>query len=142
MFKNNQAKVFQAGILSGIMLFVLVAIEDWLASGLYTMADPAIWNALMYHNWWVYSFCYHIIVGLILALVYSVFYNSLPDSGSIRGLQFGFWIWIVGTVPGLLMTLMYLAVPEELAIVWLVAGLFNYLLAGLLIGALYQLEQK
>jgi len=142
MFKNNQAKIFQAGVLSGIMLFVLAAIEDWLSSGLYTIADPAIWSAIMYQNWWIYSFCYHVVVGLILVLVYSIFYNSLPDVGAVRGLQFGFWIWVVGTVPGLLMTLMSLAIPEELVIVWLVTGLFNYLLAGLLIGALYQPQQK
>lgn len=142
MFQNNQTKIFQAGILSGIMLFVLVAIEDWLAGSLYTMADPAIWNNVMAHNWWVYSFFYHIMVGLILVLAFSLFYNSLPDSGSVKGLQFGFWIWVVGTVPGLLMTLMTLAVPEELVIVWLVTGLFNYLLAGLLIGSLYKPQPK
>lgn len=138
MLQNNQVKIFQTGILSGIMLFVLVAIEDWLASSLYTMADPAIWNNSMAHNWWVYSFFYHIIVGLILVLAFSLFYKSLPDVGAVRGLQFGFWIWVVGTVPGLLMTFMSLAVPEALVVVWLVAGLFNYLLAGLLIGSLYK----
>jgi len=142
MFQNNQTKIFQAGILSGIMLFVLVAVEDWLSSSLYTLADPAVWNTVMIHNWWIYSFFYHIMVGLILVLAFSLFYNGLSGVGAAKGLQFGFWIWVVGTVPGLLMTLMTLAVPESLVIVWLVAGLFNYLLAGLLIGALYAPQQK
>ena len=138
MFKNNQGRIFQAGILAGIVLFVLSAVENWLSGGLYVSAAPAIWKNIMASNWWVYSVFYHVIVGLLLTLVYSVFYRSLPDQGAWRGLQFGFWIWLVGTVPGLLMTLMSLAVPEELVIVWLVAGLFNYLLAGLLLGSLYQ----
>ncbi len=135
--KNNQGKIFQIGMLTGVILFVLSGLQGWLGSGLYASSDPALWKD-MTGNWWVYNLVFNLVVGLILTLVYSIFYKALPDSGAIRGLQYGFWIWIIGIVPGLMMTLLTMAVPEELVVVWLISGLFNYLLAGLVIGAMYQ----
>ncbi|MDP2586689.1 MAG: hypothetical protein Q8P32_02865 [Candidatus Komeilibacteria bacterium] len=135
--KNNQGKIFQIGILTGVILFVLSGVQGWLSGGLYATSDPALWKD-MSGNWWVYNLAFNLVVGLILTLVYSVFYKGLPDSGAVRGLQYGFWIWIIGIVPGLMMTLLTMAVPEELVVVWLISGLFNYLLAGLVIGSMYQ----
>ena len=48
------------------------------------------------------------------------------------------FVWLIGMVPGLLLTMLMMAVPEELVVVWLVTGLFNYLLAGLLTGSMYR----
>lgn len=138
--KNNQGKIFQIGMLTGVITLVLSGLEGWLASGLYASSDPALWKD-MSGNWWVYNLVFNLLVGLILTLVYSVFYKALPDSGAIRGLQYGFWIWIIGVVPGLLMTLLSIAVPEELVVVWLISGLFNYLISGLVIGAMYQPQE-
>ncbi len=137
MIKNNQGKIFQIGILTGIILFILSSLEGWLGSGLYAASEPLLWKD-MSGNWWLYNLVFNIIVGLLLTLVYGIFYNSLPDQGTVRGLQYGFWIWLVGTVPGLLMTLLSMAAPEELVVSWLVGGLFNYLLVGMVMGAMYQ----
>ena len=81
---------------------------------------------------------YNLIIGLLFVLVYGIFYNSIPDKGAARGLQYGFWIWLIGTVPGLLMTLLMMAVPDELVVLWLITGLFNYLIVGLLTGGMYK----
>lgn len=137
MVKNNQGKIFQIGILAGIILFILNSLEGWLSSGLYAASDPALWKNIT-GNWWLYNLAFNLIVGLLLALVYGIFYQGLPDKGAGRGLQFGFWVWIIGTVPGLLMTLLSMAVPEELVVVWLVTGLLNYLAIGLIIGLMYK----
>ena len=137
MVKKNQGKIFQIGILIGVVLFILYSIESWLSGGLYASSDPNLWND-MSGNWWIYSLVFNLIVGLLLMLVYAVFYRGLPDKGAVRGLQYGFWIWLVGMVPGLLITLLMLAVPTELVVVWLVSGLFNYLIVGLIMGAMYK----
>ena len=137
MVKNNQGKIFQIGILVGIILFVLGSVEGWLSGGLYTASDPALWKS-MSGNWWIYMLVYNLIIGLLFALVYAIFYPSIPDKGAARGLQYGFWVWLIGTVPGLLMTLLMMAVPAELVVLWLVTGLFNYLIIGLLAGAMYK----
>ena len=137
MVKNNQGRIFQIGILVGVILFVLGSVEGWLSGGLYTASDPALWKT-MAGNWWIYMLVYNLIIGLLFVLVYGIFYNSIPDKGAARGLQYGFWIWLIGTVPGLLMTLLMMAVPDELVVLWLITGLFNYLIVGLLTGGLYK----
>jgi len=137
MVKNNQGKIFQIGVLVGVVLFLFNSLEGWLFGGLYAASDPALWKEIS-GNWWLYNLVFNLIVGLILTLVYGIFYTGLPDKGLGRGLQFGFWVWLIGVVPGLLMTLLSMAVPEELVVVWLVSGLFNYLISGLLIGSMYQ----
>lgn len=137
MVKNNQGKIFQIGILVGVILFVFNSLEGWLSGGLYIASDPNLWKD-MSGNWWVYNLVFNLIVGLLLALVYGIFCASLPEKGALRGLQYGFWIWLIGVVPGLLLTLLTLAVPEELVVIWLISGLFNYLIVGLLIGSMYQ----
>ncbi|HLC63821.1 MAG TPA: hypothetical protein VJK25_00530 [Patescibacteria group bacterium] len=137
MVKNNQGRIFQIGILVGVILFVLGSVEGWLSGGLYTASDPALWKT-MAGNWWIYMLVYNLIIGLLFVLVYGIFYNSIPDKGAARGLQYGFWIWLIGTVPGLLMTLLMMAVPDELVVLWLITGLFNYLIVGLLTGGMYK----
>ena len=137
MVKNNQGKIFQIGILTGVVIFVLGSIEGWMTGGLYAASNPLLWQE-MTGNWWMSMLVYNLIVGLLLTLVYGIFFTSLPDKGASRGLQFGFWIWLVGTVPGLLMIMLTLAVPVELVVVWLVSGLINYLVAGLIIGVMFK----
>ena len=136
MVKNNQGKIFQMGIILGVVLFVFGAIEGWLSGGLYTASDPALW-ADMTGNWWLTSLIADIIIGLVLALVFTLFYNSIPDKGIGKGIQYAFWVWMVGTVPGLIMTFLILAVPTELVVTWLVTGLLNYIVCGIILGAMY-----
>lgn len=137
MVKNNQAKIFQMGIILGVVLFVLGAIEGWLSGGLYSASDPALW-ADMTGNWWFTALISDIIIGLVLGLVYTLFYNSIPDQGIGKGIQYGFWVWLVGTVPGLIMTFLTLAVPAELIVTWFITGLLNYIVVGLILGVMYQ----
>jgi len=137
MVQNNQGKIFQIGILLGVILFVLSSIEGWLAGSLYTVSDPNLWRPTTGH-WWVYLLVFNLIVGLLFTLIYGLFYSAIPDRGAARGLQFGFWIWLIGSVPGLLMTWLMMAVPEELIIVWLISGLVNYLIIGVLMGTMYK----
>lgn len=137
MIKNNQGKIFQTGVILGVILFVLGAFEGWLSGSLYTASDPALWKE-MSGNWWLWTLVSDLIMGLIFTLVYGIFYQAIPDQGAGKGIQYGFWIWIAGTVPGLIMTFLTMAVPSELVVLWLVTGLLNYLVLGVILGLMYQ----
>ena len=134
MVKQNQWRIFQSGIIIGIVLLVLNSVESWLASGLYAASDPALWQT-MSGNWWLQMLVYSLVVGLVFALVYGVLHQGIPGQGLAKGVQYGFWVWLVGSVPGLLMTLMTMAVPAELVVLWLVSNLINLLVVGLILGA-------
>ncbi|MBU1131386.1 hypothetical protein KJ840_04595 [Patescibacteria group bacterium] len=140
MVKQNQGRIFQAGILIGIILLVLNSIEGWLFSGLYANSDPALWQK-MSGNWWLQILIFNLVVGLILALVYSVMYKGIPDKGLGKGIQYGFWIWLVGTVPGLLITMLTMTVPAELVVVWIITGLINLLIAGMILSSLIKIKE-
>lgn len=140
MVKQNQGKIFQTGILVGILLFILNSIEGFLSAGLYINSDPSLWQE-MSGNWWLKMLVFDLIVGLILALVYGIIHKGIPDKGIGKGVQFGFWIWLVGTVPGLIMTLLTMAVPAELVVVWLISGLINLIIAGLVLGSMLKFEE-
>jgi len=137
MVKNNQGKIFQTGIILGFILFVLGAVEGWLSGSLYVSSEPALWKE-MTGNWWLWALVSDLIMGLIFTLVYGIFYQAIPDFGAGKGIQYGFWIWVVGTVPGLIMTFLTMAVPTELVVLWLVTGLLNYLVLGVILGLMYQ----
>ncbi|HAH04880.1 MAG: putative membrane protein [Parcubacteria group bacterium GW2011_GWA2_43_17] len=140
MVKNNQGKIFQLGILLGVVLFVLGAVESWLSGGLYAVSDPALWSDMTGH-WWLWALISDMVIGLILSLVYTLFYNAIPDHGVGKGIQYAFWIWLVGTVPGLIMTFLTMAVPTELVVAWLISGLLNYIIAGIILGLMYRPQQ-
>lgn len=141
MIKQNQGKIFQAGILVGIVLLILNSIESFMAGNLYSNSEPALWQE-MSGNWWLNMLIFNLIVGLILALVYSVLHKGVPDKGAGKGLQYGFWVWLVGNVPGLFFTMLTMAVPTELVVVWLISNLINLLIAGLIIGALVRFPEE
>jgi len=135
MIKQNQGRIFQAGILTGVVLLVLNSIEGWLSGSLYVSSDPALWQE-MTGNWWLNMLVFNLVVGLILALVYAVIQNGIPDKGIGKGIQYGFWVWLVGTVPGLFFTMLTMAVPTELVVVWLISNLINLLVGGIIISSL------
>ena len=137
MVKNNQGKIFQIGVLVGIAFFILHSIEGYLFGGLYTASDPSLWKD-MTGNWWMTSLIADIIVGLVFTLVYTIFYKSVPDSGVGKGIQYGFWIWLVGAVPGLIMTFVTMAVPEELVVLWLISSLINNMILGIILGLMFK----
>ena len=139
MVKQNQVRIFQAGVLVGIALLILNSIEGWIFNGQYLNSDPALWKE-MAGNWWIYMLAFNLVVGLILALVYGVLHNGIPDKGISKGIQFGFWVWLVGSVPGLLMTIITMAVPAELVVIWIVSNLFNLLIAGIILGAVIKFK--
>lgn len=135
MIKQNQGRIFQAGILVGIVFLVLNSIEGWLSGGLYVSSDPALWQE-MTGNWWLNMLVFNLVVGLILALVYTIVQNGIPDKGIGKGIQYGFWVWLAGTVPGLFFTMLTMAVPTELVVVWLISNLINLLVGGIIISTL------
>lgn len=135
MSKNGQGKIFITGVVVGLVLLVLNAIEGWLSNGMYLTSEPLLWRN-MSGNWWLYMLMYNLIIGLILSQVFSVIHRSFSDKGAGKGIQYGFCVWLVGNVPGILMTMLTMNVPFELSVVWLISGLINLLIAGVIIGSM------
>lgn len=75
--------------------------------------------------------------GIVWVLLYSFFYNYIPDKGVKKGFIFGLLVWIAITVHPAVVMIQY--GYEEIFIPWVLTGFFSICIAyGLLIGILYK----
>lgn len=59
-----------------------------------------------------------LIEGVIYGLVFSVIYKGIPGSGALKGLSYGFLLWVVGTLPGMAITYLTMRVPDPIIASW------------------------
>ena len=76
-------------------------------------------------------------MGIILALVYALLYRGIPGKSIVKGLVFGLFVWLVGTLPGMLATYTFMRVATTVVIYWTIQGLVVLLVEGAIIAAIY-----
>lgn len=91
-----------------------------------------------------YVFVHPFVIALIMSLVY-VLFNPFQKIKSIyaKGAYYGFVIWLIGTLPGMLMTLSSFSpdvVSEKTILVWTLDGLVKAVLGG--IALVYIMDKK
>ncbi len=138
----NAKKGVIAGFSAGIAM-VLSGIVVWGATQGYLMplyeASAALWKPMEPLNiWLVQMWSLTIAEGILYGLVYSVLYSGIPGKNINRGLVFAVIIWLVGTVPGMAITYMSMAVPAQIIASWLFGGLVNLLVMGAVLAFVYE----
>lgn len=78
-------------------------------------------------------FVYPFVQGIIFAWAYGKIKNVFPGSATQKGLSFGWFVWILATVPGMLVSYSSFPFSGWTIISWLVSGLFCGLAAGLVL---------
>jgi len=91
-----------------------------------------------------YVFVHPFVVALIMSLVY-LWFNPFQKIKSIykKGAYYGFVFWLIGTLPGMLMTLSSFSpdmVSEKTILVWTLDGLVKAVLGG--IALVYIIDKK
>lgn len=81
-------------------------------------------------------------LGIILALIYALLYRGIPGRGIVKGLVFGLFVWLVGTVPGMLATYTFMRIATGVVIYWTIQGLVVLLVEGIIIAAIYGTPEK
>jgi len=77
------------------------------------------------------------VAGFLYALVYGVVRSALPGRKLEKGLAFGFIIWLIATLPGMLMTAATMTVPSVLVVEWTFTMLANLVTGGAAIAWIY-----
>ena len=135
---SEQLKLLEITIAFTAILYVASIVMTYYLSPLYSSFDTAIWFEPS-TNWKLGSY---FVQSLLFVLGYSLLYNGIPGKGIQKGVQYGFWLWMIGTLPTLFLCLSALALPLELTISWMVTWLAANVLFGLLIGWMYQPHKK
>jgi len=128
-------KVIAAGIAAGIVILLVGNLTGFLFYSDYS-ATPQLWKS-MTGNWYYNMVILDIFEGMLYAMVFSLFYSSIPGRGWRKGVNFGFVLWLIATVPGMLMTYFTMAVPDSIVMSWLFGGLVSLLIAGPVIAVVH-----
>jgi hypothetical protein len=79
------------------------------------------------------------VVGLLAALAFTyVFVKGREGKGLLEGVRFGIIIWLLVTVPSGLGAWMLFPIPLSLIVKWILFGLLETLLGGVLAAAIYK----
>ncbi|MEK9149510.1 MAG: hypothetical protein AAB267_05630 [Candidatus Desantisbacteria bacterium] len=113
-----------------------IATCGWLFNWVYTLEPTEIWKPMagpppIWFN------AASLGLGIVLALVYALLYRGIPGKGIVKGLVFGLFIWLVGTLPGMLSTYTFMRVATTVVIYWTILGLVALLVEGAIIAAIY-----
>lgn len=137
----NWKKSIVAGIIAGIVAVIISLIVTVGASGFTTLLyeqSANIWKPMTPMSEWLATvYIIDIIEWIIFGLIFSLLYKAVPGKGWERGTVFGFLLWLVGTVPGMIMTYMAFAVPDALVWLWTIQGLIIFLVAGAVLASVY-----
>ena len=79
---------------------------------------------------------FDVIWGIILAIIFSILYNSIPSKGILKGFVYGLIIFIISNLRGA--NLLWSFGFHEWAMVFAWSGLFAPTLYGITLGYLYK----
>jgi hypothetical protein len=143
MAKFSGAKVVGVGLIFAIISQIIHTLFAFIEIPYYVMDKyMAVWSPIMMgtggappSEFYIVSIGFAWIIGMLFVIVYDVIKKGIPGSkGWHKGLFYGFMIFLVGTVPALLMTLLLINIPVVLFWLWMLSGLIVNLLGGILAG--------
>jgi hypothetical protein len=131
-----------AGFLAGIAM-VAADMAVWGATQGYLMplyqASSALWKPMEpLGAWLAQMWAATIADGILFGIVYSTLYNGIPGTNINKGLNYGVILWLVGTVPGMAVTYLMMAVPTPIVASWLFGGLIDVLVMGAVLAYVYE----
>ncbi|MFH1443570.1 MAG: hypothetical protein ABIG96_06050 [Candidatus Micrarchaeota archaeon] len=136
-------KALVAGIAYAVISQAIRIIESFFTMDYYTdPANFALWSRMMMPGagappmeFFIYNLLFGVLIGMVFAYAYNSIKSAIPAENSwMRGVKFGWLLFLVAGIPGFIMLFMILAVPVMLNFSWLVSGLVVYLLGGAAIG--------
>ncbi|MFH1786309.1 MAG: hypothetical protein ABH829_01475 [archaeon] len=130
-----------AGLAGGLVLLAVNSFTGYFSGYLYALV-PIFWKD-MTEVWLAGMFFYNFVAGVLMGAVYSIVKDSIPDEGVLKGINFGFLVWLIGPFLSLYLTFMTFAIPTILVLIWAVANLITYPLSGAVIAYVFeQLQQR
>lgn len=135
-------KTFLRGLLAGLVILIVSMIVDYL----FRLAVPALQmeyeNTSIFRAWsdplMSLYFLYPFILGVLLAWIWGSVKSVI--SGSTlrqRAMRFGFSIWIILSIPGMLITYASFQVSLIMVVSWSIGSLLSLLAASCLLSRMH-----
>ncbi|MCF7917956.1 hypothetical protein K9L27_03090 [Candidatus Gracilibacteria bacterium] len=78
------------------------------------------------------------LMALFFSLVYAILYKGIPGTGVRKGINYAFFMWLVGPFLGMAGMPLYMTISWTVVIYWVVSFLVSMLIQGALLGAIYK----
>ncbi|OIP40505.1 hypothetical protein AUJ95_04495 [Candidatus Desantisbacteria bacterium CG2_30_40_21] len=78
-----------------------------------------------------------VFIGVLFGCLFAILHDSLPGKRVVKGIFFGFIIWAIGEFPGTVKN--FMLIPGEMTMLWIITGLINSLIIGVVIALVYEL---
>jgi len=79
-----------------------------------------------------------LITSFLFVIVFVIIQRGIPGKGINQGLSYGFFIWLVGALPGLATMPFYMTIATTVVFYWLGQSLVLSLISGALTAAIYK----
>jgi len=96
----NWKKLLIAGVIGGIIniIYSVAVCTNLILPFLETITGPEYWSANTPEHIAVMAL-FSIFACIIWAFGFALFFKSIPGSGIIKGLSYGFLLWFIGILP-------------------------------------------
>jgi len=131
----NWKKGIIAGLVAGIVILIVGMLSGSLLAVDYTKT-PELWKP-MTGNWWYNIIALDFLEGILYGIVFTLLYNGIPGKGWRKGLNYGLILWVIATVPGMLMTYLTMTVPDTIVASWTFGGLITLVIVGPVIAVVH-----
>ena len=132
-------KIILSGLLTGLVLFLASQIVSQIFGIIFPSINAEYQNPNLFRSFkdplMLLFFVHPFLVGVLLAWFWNK--TKIIFGENMRGgIKFGLSYWVIATIPGMFAT--YSSMPYSLVIVmsWLVSGLVEALLAGIILSKL------
>ncbi len=110
----------------------------WLFNWVYQL-PPNIWKspeAMAVNLIWMNLI--GLLTAIIFASVFALLYKGIPGQGIKKGINYGFIIWLVSALSGMITMPFYMTIATTVVVYWIILALALNIINGAIIGAIYK----
>jgi len=125
-------------LLAALAVFVTIQVLDFLIHSLLLASmyeeTTEIWRPDMMQLMWIM----YITSAFLSFLFVYIFTKGHQGKGVIEGAKYGFLIGLLIAVIGILNQYVIYPIPLNMAIIWMVSGLIEFIVAGIVVALIYK----
>ena len=130
-------------ILSSVVIWIVSVVFGfltcgWLFNWVYQL-PPNIWKTpeVMTVNL-IWMNLIGLLTAIIFASVFALLYKGIPGQGIKKGINYGFIIWLVSALSGMITMPFYMTIATTVVVYWIILALALNIINGAIIGAIYK----
>ncbi len=141
--KINWRGFFAALLAVAIVNSVLEFLNRGFFSWIYEIEPATIWKDFMLTpDWFIWIVMISLLLSLLFVIGFVILWEGLPGRDIGKGLDYGWIVWVIATVPNVFSQLVFMNIATGYLIYALVFGLAKSLISGAIIAAVYKPPKK